>query len=66
VPVPPKLAPHADFVSPWDVEDLLRAAPGPLDVVLEAKAKDLAVLHARAAIERLFPDLAAAEERSAA
>jgi UV DNA damage endonuclease len=66
VPVAPKLAPHADFVSPWDVEDLLRAAPGPLDVVLEAKAKDLAVLHARAAIERLFPDLSAAEERSAA
>jgi hypothetical protein len=46
--------------------DLLRSAPGPLDVVLEAKAKDLALLHARAALERLFPDLAALEERTGA
>lgn len=64
VPVTPRLTPHADFVSPWDLVDLLRAAPGPLDVMLEAKAKDLAVAHARAALARLFPDLAAAEERA--
>ena len=64
VPVTPRLTPHADFISPWDLVDLLRSAPGPLDVVLEAKAKDLAVLHARAALERLFPELAAAEERT--
>lgn len=64
VPVTPRLTPHADFIAPWDLVDLLRSAPGPLDVVLEAKAKDLAVLHARAALERLFPDLAAAEERT--
>ncbi len=66
VPVTPRLTPHADFIAPWDLVDLLRSAPGPLDVVLEAKAKDLAVRHARAALERLFPDLAALEERSAA
>jgi UV DNA damage endonuclease len=66
VPVVPKLTPHADFVAPWDLVDLLRSAPGPLDVVLEAKAKDLAVLHARAGLERLFPDLAALEERTTA
>ncbi|WP_298461894.1 UV DNA damage repair endonuclease UvsE [uncultured Cellulomonas sp.] len=65
VPVTPRLTPHADFIAPWDLVDLLRSAPGPLDVMLEAKAKDLAVRHARAALERLFPDLAAAEERSA-
>jgi len=66
VPVIPRLTPHADFVAPWDLVDLLRSAPGPLDVVLEAKAKDLAVQHARAALERLFPDLAALEERTVA
>ncbi|MBX9247107.1 UV DNA damage repair endonuclease UvsE [Actinotalea ferrariae] len=64
VPVTPRLTPHADFIAPWDLVDLLRSAPGPLDVMLEAKAKDLAVAHARAALERLFPDLAAAEDRT--
>ena len=64
VPVTPRLTPHADFIAPWDLVDLLTSAPGPLDVVLEAKAKDLAVLHARAALDKLFPDLAALEERS--
>jgi UV DNA damage endonuclease len=64
VPVIPRLTPHADFIAPWDLVDLLTSSPGPLDVVLEAKAKDLAVQHARAALERLFPDLAALEERS--
>ncbi|GIG28750.1 hypothetical protein [Cellulomonas marina] len=63
VPVLPRLTPHADLVSPWDLVELLRIAPGPLDVVLEAKAKDLALLHARAALEKLFPDVAAREER---
>ncbi|WP_164983909.1 UV DNA damage repair endonuclease UvsE [Cellulomonas endophytica] len=63
VPVLPRLTPHADLVSPWDLVDLLRIAPGPLDVVLEAKAKDLAVQHVRAATAKLFPDLAALEER---
>jgi UV DNA damage endonuclease len=61
-PVPPLLDQHADFATPWDLAELLRAAPGPLDVMVEAKAKDLAVLWLREQTARLFPDLAAAEE----
>ena len=61
--VPPLLEQHADFVSPWELAALLRAAPGPLDVMLEAKAKDLALLAVRKHLARLDPELAAAEER---
>ena len=60
--VPPLLEQHADFVSPWDAAGLLRATPGPLDLMLEAKAKDLAVLWLRQQLRRVAPDLAAAEE----
>ena len=63
--VPPLLDQHADFASPWDVADVLRAAPGPLDVMIEAKAKDLAVRWLRDGLRRVEPELAAAEERSA-
>ena len=63
--VAPLLEQHADFPSPWDVADILRALRRPTDVMLEAKAKDLAVLWTRAQLERLAPPLAAAEERSA-
>jgi UV DNA damage endonuclease len=59
----PRLDRHADVVPPWELAQLLAAAPGPLDVMLEAKAKDLAVLALRAQLERLDPGLAAAEER---
>lgn len=61
--VPPLVDQHADFVTPWDLAELLRIAPGPLDVVLEAKAKDLAVVWLRDHLARRFPELAAAEER---
>lgn len=61
--VAPLLDQHADFVTPWDLEELLRAAPGPVDVMIEAKAKDLAVDWLRAQLERVAPELAAAEER---
>jgi UV DNA damage endonuclease len=61
--LPPLLDQHADFVHPWDVADLLRLSPGPLDLMVEAKAKDLAVFWLRRQLERLDPDLAAAEER---
>ena len=44
----PRLDAHADFVAPWDVQAVLDAAPGPIDVMLEAKAKDLALLAVRA------------------
>jgi UV DNA damage endonuclease len=62
--VPPLLDQHADFATPWDLRDLLAAAPGPLDVVVEAKAKDLAVLWLRRQLERVAQEVAAAEIRS--
>ena len=62
---PPQLEQHADFVSPWDAVDLLRSAPGPLDVMLEAKAKDLALLWLRDQLLRVDPAVAAREELSA-
>ena len=55
---PPLLDQHADFVSPWDLLTLLDAADRPLDVMVEAKAKDLAVLWVRRALERVAPQLA--------
>ena len=61
--VAPLLDQHADFVSPWDAAALLSAAPGPVDVMLEAKAKDLALLWLRDQLRRVAPDLAAAEDR---
>jgi UV DNA damage endonuclease len=50
----PKLDQHADVVTPWDLLGVLRTAPGPLDVMLEAKAKDLAVLWLRALMKQKF------------
>ena len=60
----PLLDQHADFVTPWDLRELLDAAARPVDVMIEAKAKDLAVGWLRRQLERLWPgELAAAEER---
>ena len=59
----PELGPHAELVSPWDFLELIGAAPGPLDVMLEAKAKDLAVVWLRRQLAALAPEVAAAEER---
>lgn len=58
---PPLLDQHADFVSPWDLLALLQAANRPLDVMLEAKAKDLALLWLRRALERVAPEAAVEE-----
>jgi UV DNA damage endonuclease len=63
VPVLPDLAAHADLVSPWDFLELLRLAPGPLDVMLEAKAKDVALLWLRRQLLRVAPEVAAMELR---
>lgn len=63
--MPPLLDQHADFVTPWDLMELLDAAPGPVDVMLEAKAKDLAVIWLRTQLARVSPPHAAAEERQA-
>lgn len=62
VVVPPALGPHADLVSPWDFIELIRSARGPLDVMLEAKAKDVALLWLRGRLAALAPEVAAAEE----
>lgn len=61
--LPPLVAQHADFATPWDLAALLRSAPAPLDVMVEAKAKDLAVLYLRTALGRFAPDVAAREQR---
>jgi UV DNA damage endonuclease len=60
--VPPLLDQHADFPSPWDVAEAVRAAWQPVDLMLEAKAKDLAVLWTRTQLARIDPEAAAAEE----
>jgi UV DNA damage endonuclease len=61
---PPLLDQHADFVTPWDLIDLLDAAARPVDVMLEAKAKDQAVLWLRRQLERVAPGYASAESSS--
>ena len=63
--VAPLLDQHADFPSPWDIAAVLRTARAPVDVMLEAKAKDLAVLWTRTQLARIDPRLAAAEQLSA-
>lgn len=59
----PELGPHADLVSPFDFLELIRAARQPIDVMLEGDARDLALLWLRRQLERVAPDVAAAEER---
>jgi len=60
---PPMLDQHADFATPWDLLELLNGADRPIDVVVEAKAKDLAVLWLRKALQRVAPSAAACEEQ---
>ncbi|MEI8165259.1 MAG: UV damage endonuclease UvsE, partial [Chloroflexales bacterium] len=57
---PPRPGQHADFIAAGDLERLLRAARGlpPFDLMLEAKAGDLALARLRAEIARRAPDLA--------
>jgi UV DNA damage endonuclease len=62
----PPLRAHADLVVPWDLEAVVTAAPGPLDVMLEAKAKDVALVGLRRAVADLMPSIAALEERGRA
>jgi UV DNA damage endonuclease len=67
-PALPQLRAHADLVDPIGFEHFLRATSdlGPYDVMVEAKAKDLAVLWLRDQLARLDSDLAGAEERGPA
>ena len=51
---------HSDYIHPFEFIDFVRAAQGlrDFDVMLEAKAKDLALLRLRADLARFAPDLA--------
>ena len=52
---------HSDYINPFEFADFLRQAQGvrPFDIMLEAKAKDLAVLRLRQDMAALEPALAA-------
>jgi UV DNA damage endonuclease len=56
----PRHGQHSDYTSPFEFIDFLAAARGqpPFDVMLEAKAADLAVLRLREDLGRFAPDLA--------
>ncbi len=55
----PLLSQHADLIDPFAFIDLLRGAKGlrDFDVMLECKAKDIALLRLRDHLHRLAPDL---------
>ena len=57
----PRHGQHADFINPFEFAAFVAAARGmpPFDVVLEAKAADLALLRLREDLQRFAPDLAA-------
>ncbi len=57
--VAPRHGQHADFANPFEFAALLRAACGlpPFDVMLEAKAGDLAVLRLRDDLRRFAPEV---------
>jgi UV DNA damage endonuclease len=57
--VPPLLTGHSDFTNPFEFARFMRDAEGlDFDVMLEGKAKDLALLKLRADLLRLAPDVA--------
>jgi UV DNA damage endonuclease len=51
---------HADYVNPFELIDLLRNATGlaPFDIMLEVRAKDLALIQLRRDLARYAPELA--------
>ena len=51
---------HSDYVNPFEFIDFLRMAEGlrPFDVMLEVRAKDLALRQLRDDLARFAPDLA--------
>lgn len=59
--VAPRLGQHADYLNPFEFIALLAAARGlpPFDIMLEAKAADLALLRLRADLARFAPEYAA-------
>jgi UV DNA damage endonuclease len=60
-PHPPRLNRHSHFLNPFPLMDFLRALPPvrPFDVMLEARARDLALLQFRQHLSRFAPDLVA-------
>ena len=56
---PPRLTQHADFIDPFAFIAFLRHAQGlrDFDLMLEAKAKDLALLRLRDDLDRFAPEL---------
>jgi len=59
--VPPRRGQHADFIAASDLLHLLHATNGlpPFDLMLEAKAGDIALLQVRNEVQQMEPDLAA-------
>ncbi len=57
---PPIWTRHSDYIHPFEFIAFLREAAGlrPFDVMLEAKAKDLALLRLREDVQRYAPELA--------
>lgn len=51
---------HSDYVNPFELIDFLRNSAGlpPFDIMLEVRAKDLALLQLRRDLSRYAPDLA--------
>ncbi|MBB4050586.1 UV DNA damage endonuclease [Devosia subaequoris] len=67
VSVAPIWTGHADFVQPFEFIGFLRQAEGlDFDVMLEAKAKDLALIRLRSDLQHYAPDIAARFGLSAA
>jgi UV DNA damage endonuclease len=54
---------HSDYVNPFEFIDFVRNAAGlpSFDIMLEVRAKDLALLQLRRDLVRYAPDLAATE-----
>lgn len=65
---PPQRGHHADLINPWEFAAFVQAAAASrdFDVMLEAKAGDLALLRLRADLQRYNPAIAALESRSLA
>jgi UV DNA damage endonuclease len=58
--LPPLLTGHADYNNPFEFVTMMRQLGGlEFDVMLEAKAKDLALLRLRSDLSRIAPDVAA-------
>ena len=58
--LPPLLTGHADYNNPFEFATMMRQLDGlEFDVMIEAKAKDLALLRLRSDLSRVAPDVAA-------